>query len=321
MAENAGRDKEKAATYVELAKMAQESFFHRRVYEWQIALALWAGIGALTYFLITNKDKFPKVTLVFLFLFYLAFVLIWFICWLVPLRRANETDKRFKHYYMWQAEGTSEAVEKAPQHPLPPALEKLPEWLVWLAWWRKLRLMPAVNNVSDIPTVGKHLIIVAAVHDVLHFRVFDGDGKVAVDADEKKLTGQAWQIEDLKKQLVDLWPPHVLNRGEKERTINAVASIVGHTVTVWTYGQFMVTVLLLIASFFLTLVALWSPSTDPPPKGAPNSVSQSSGMIPNREPSSPLKGAVPSSVPDGSIPAADASASSEPAPNSPGTPD
>jgi hypothetical protein len=91
-----------------------------------------------------------------------------------------------------------------------------------------LRLMSSLKDVSGIPTEGKNLIIVAAVNNVLHFHIFDGDGKVVVDTDEKRLTGQARQIEDLRKQLESLWPPHVLTRSDKDRVISAVTSIVGH---------------------------------------------------------------------------------------------
>ena len=73
-----------------------------------------------------------------------------------------------------------------------------------------LRLMPPVNDVNGIPTGGKNLIIVAAVNRVLHFRIFDGDGKVVVDTDEKRLTEQARLIKSLGKQLEILWPSHVL---------------------------------------------------------------------------------------------------------------
>jgi hypothetical protein len=67
-----------------------------------------------------------------------------------------------------------------------------------------LRLMSSVNDVSGIPAEGKDLIIVAAVNGVLHFRVFDADGKVAVDTDEKRLTEQVRKTEDLRKQLETL---------------------------------------------------------------------------------------------------------------------
>jgi acyl-CoA synthetase (AMP-forming)/AMP-acid ligase II len=91
-----------------------------------------------------------------------------------------------------------------------------------------LRLMSSVTEVSDIPTEGKDLIIVVALDNVLHFRLFDGDGKVVVDTDEKLLTEQVQQIEDLRKQLVSLWPPHELAGSEKRQVITAVTSIVGH---------------------------------------------------------------------------------------------
>ena len=92
-----------------------------------------------------------------------------------------------------------------------------------------LRLMWSVKDVSGIPTVGKNLILVVAVDtrgskwslvtrllglpldQVLHFRIFDGDGKMVVDTDEQRLTGQAGQIEDLREQLQSLWPPHELH--------------------------------------------------------------------------------------------------------------
>ena len=61
-----------------------------------------------------------------------------------------------------------------------------------------LRLL---NDASDIPTSGKNLIIVAAVNNVLHFRIFNGDGMKVVDTDGKRLTEQqAQQIEDLRKK-------------------------------------------------------------------------------------------------------------------------
>ena len=92
-----------------------------------------------------------------------------------------------------------------------------------------LRLMSSMNDASGIPTGGKGLIIVASVDNVLHIRIFGGDGKVVVDTDEKWLTEQARQIEDLRKRLESLWPPHELTKSEKSRVITAVTSIVGHT--------------------------------------------------------------------------------------------
>ena len=40
--------------------------------------------------------------------------------------------------------------------------------------------MLSVNDVSDMPTKSKNLIIVAGVQNVLHFRIFAADGKKVV---------------------------------------------------------------------------------------------------------------------------------------------
>ena len=62
-----------------------------------------------------------------------------------------------------------------------------------------LRLMSSVSDVGGIPAEGKNLIVVVPVNNVLHFRIFDGDGKEVVDTDERKLTEQARRMEDLRK--------------------------------------------------------------------------------------------------------------------------
>jgi hypothetical protein len=92
-----------------------------------------------------------------------------------------------------------------------------------------LRLMSAVNGVSRLPTAGKNLVVVADVDQVLHFRIFDGDAKMVVDTDEKRLTDRVLPIEALRNQLASLWSRHELTRSEKGRVITAVTKIVGHT--------------------------------------------------------------------------------------------
>jgi MFS family permease len=67
-----------------------------------------------------------------------------------------------------------------------------------------LRLMSSVKDVSAIPTAGKRLVIVAYVDHVLRFRIFDSDGKMAVDTDATQRTTQTPQVEDLSKQLEQL---------------------------------------------------------------------------------------------------------------------
>jgi hypothetical protein len=93
-----------------------------------------------------------------------------------------------------------------------------------------LRLMSSVKNVDGIPIKAKGLIIVAAVRNVLHFRIFDSEGDKVVDTDETNLTSQTERIEDLKKQLEELWSRDELTEPEKDRVIAAVTSIVGKTI-------------------------------------------------------------------------------------------
>ena len=90
----------------------------------------------------------------------------------------------------------------------------------------ELRLISSANGMDDIPPEPKSLIIVALVDQVLHIRIFDSNGK---EVDEKKLTGRVQRMEDLRKQLENLWPPHELSKDEKAQVIAAVLSIVGHT--------------------------------------------------------------------------------------------
>src|SRR5262249_10452230 len=92
-----------------------------------------------------------------------------------------------------------------------------------------LRLMSSVDDVSRISTEGESLIIVAAVKNVLYFRILDRDGKMVVDTDEKSMATQPEPMEDLREQLERLWPPHELTKSEKGRVIAAVTSIGGLT--------------------------------------------------------------------------------------------
>ena len=69
----------------------------------------------------------------------------------------------------------------------------------------------------------------AAVDNVLYFRMFDADGKVAVDTDEKKLAKQSRQIDELRNRLAAFGPARELSESEKEQITAAFASIVGRS--------------------------------------------------------------------------------------------
>ena len=92
-----------------------------------------------------------------------------------------------------------------------------------------LRLMSPVEAERDIPTEGKSLIIVADVRGTLHFRIFEADGRRAVDTDESELADKAAPIAELKQILSGLWQAPQLSQSDKDRVRDAVTSIVGHT--------------------------------------------------------------------------------------------
>src|SRR5262249_40889021 len=71
-----------------------------------------------------------------------------------------------------------------------------------------LQLITPADGVDGIPKTGRNLVVIAGLGDVLHLRVFDGDGRIVLDADETRLVAQAGPIAALKAQLENLWPPH-----------------------------------------------------------------------------------------------------------------
>jgi hypothetical protein len=88
----------------------------------------------------------------------------------------------------------------------------------------QLRLMPGLKMDSDIPAEGQNLIIVAAVNDVLHFRIFH-DGKMVVDTNEKKVKRKPEEIGELKRLLGPLWS-RPLSKGDEDTIITALSTII-----------------------------------------------------------------------------------------------
>ena len=87
-------------------------------------------------------------------------------------------------------------------------------------------MLSSANDINGMPREGKNLIVVAAVRDRLHVRIFDAQGKIVVDTPLQNLTGKLPEIEALKHQLETWWPPHELTANEKRRLIAQVTSIV-----------------------------------------------------------------------------------------------
>jgi hypothetical protein len=94
----------------------------------------------------------------------------------------------------------------------------------------ELQLILDANDVGEIPADGKNLVILADVDGMLHFRVFEGRGKIDEDTDESNLTNQDRKIEDLRKLLDRVRPPHELRKKEKRRLLAAAAAIAGYRV-------------------------------------------------------------------------------------------
>jgi multidrug efflux pump subunit AcrA (membrane-fusion protein) len=90
-----------------------------------------------------------------------------------------------------------------------------------------LRLVPALDDASQLPTAGKSLIVLAAVKDRLHVRVFGSGGGILADVGEQSLMEQGPQVEALRKQLRNAWPPHELTASEADAIVTAVTTLVG----------------------------------------------------------------------------------------------
>ncbi len=126
-------------------------------------------------------------------------------------------------------------------------------WLFQVMGGADLRLMSSTNGVSEVPAEGKNLLVVADVDHRLHFRIFDSDGKMVVDTDERLLTEQARKIEELRNQIESLWPPHELTGSEKRRVIAAVGSIVGYTLL----GDWKLSLVLVAGLGLLWCLVFW----------------------------------------------------------------
>jgi multidrug efflux pump subunit AcrA (membrane-fusion protein) len=90
-----------------------------------------------------------------------------------------------------------------------------------------LQLLRSAKGVADLPKAGRDLIVLAPVQGVLHFRIFDSDGKRVVDTDEGRLSDQARQVGSLKSLLRGMWDESRLSPLDKDRVVAALASIFG----------------------------------------------------------------------------------------------
>jgi hypothetical protein len=94
---------------------------------------------------------------------------------------------------------------------------------------RKLRRISSLDDPAHLPGARKSLVVVANINQVLHFRIFDGEGNMVVNTDEKRLKDRDRGIQDLRKQLDGSWDRAELDGAETARSINAITSLVGYS--------------------------------------------------------------------------------------------
>jgi hypothetical protein len=98
-------DKQKVSqeTYVQLARLAHESFEQRRSYEWKVHFGLWMAISAVVYVAISEKIGIIESPL---WLKHIGFALwVMYLLHLGMVTRGHWQDKKRKHDYMRKAEG------------------------------------------------------------------------------------------------------------------------------------------------------------------------------------------------------------------------
>jgi subtilisin family serine protease len=97
-----------------------------------------------------------------------------------------------------------------------------------------LTVLPPGSAASAIPATGKSLVVVADVQGVagkslLHFRIFEPDGRQAVATDEEQSPDRRPQIAELRNQIQKLGAVGTPPEEVKAKVIESVVSVVGYT--------------------------------------------------------------------------------------------
>ena len=88
------------------------------------------------------------------------------------------------------------------------------------------RWMSSVDDPSRIPNDGeKRRIILALVDQVLHVRIFDGDGNMVADTNERRLTEHPLQIQEVRRRIIDLPPNYEFDGAETVELREIITSI------------------------------------------------------------------------------------------------
>jgi hypothetical protein len=91
-----------------------------------------------------------------------------------------------------------------------------------------LELLAPLDDIASIPTARRNQVLVADVRGVLHFRIFDNDGRKVVDTNENELPDKGPQLAQLRPLLSGLWGQSPTASTDRDRIVGAVTSIVDH---------------------------------------------------------------------------------------------
>ena len=86
-----------------------------------------------------------------------------------------------------------------------------------------------LEKESDVPATGESQVIVAKIDDLLHFRIFDGQGKLVRSSNEGELGVQGEHLAIVKARLNGLWDKKNLTKAEQLAVVTAVASLLDYT--------------------------------------------------------------------------------------------
>lgn len=145
--------------FLKLAQLSQQSIENRRSYEWKVAFGLWAGIGLFTWFAVQNRLVPGKP--IWIVVAYAAVLVIWSVLWQLPLHRAYEQDKRWKHYFADRAESRSDSLTADPRLSPPNCWVALRS--LW--FWGQVLMTAVFLSVSFCLVTGASAASAAAVGD------------------------------------------------------------------------------------------------------------------------------------------------------------
>lgn len=81
------------------------------------------------------------------------------------------------------------------------------------------------ENVMNLPQTGEKVVIIARTNTVMHFRIFNGDGEIVLDKDDKDLSWFRDEIGQLRKDHGELWNQPILTADNKTDILDTIEPI------------------------------------------------------------------------------------------------